>query len=486
MNSAPQSLILQAIDALKIGERRRACALLTEELRIGPASGDRWRSVVMLAAQIGEIDVALEASRRAASTAPQTIERLLNYWGDLAKYGRSAEAIAIVEGLPVSVRDHPAILHFRGVIAGENGDFEQAEKLYRRALAKAPMAPQTWFALTMIKKFSAGDPDLAAMERLVGQFDRTDPAIQARFLYGLGKAWDDIGEVERAYGYYAQGAALRRQAERHDAVALERQADGLIRDFTPEAVKRLTPSLASEQRSIFVNGLPRSGTTLVEQILTSHSKVVDGGEVNLLHPALIPTVDYSFSGALAYQGREAGNSDPWGDIARDYRRLIDMRFRFPGLVVDKTLGQSVLMGLLLHSQPQAKILWMRRNPDDVALSCFKTFFTATTPWSWSFADIGRHFRVEDRLFEHWTRQFGDRILVVPYEELAQHPATWIPKILTHVGLDEEPQVHRFHETRRGVRTASVQQVRSPISTNRIGLAERYAQQMKPFRDAYYG
>ena len=485
----PRSRVLDAVDALRVFDRERAVHLLEEELRHGPLSGDRWKSVNRLAAQIGEVEIAIEAARRHAQTAPLTLERLLQYWGELAAYDRTPEAREEVARLPSAWRHHPAVLHFLGTVAGQEGDFGQAEALYREALAQASHLPQTWFALAMIKRFATDDPDLAAMERLLPDIERrAEPALRARFLYGLAKAWDDCGEYDRAFAYYSRGAALRRSEEKWDPEALARHAEALIRDFTPESLQRLKAS-GADRKALFVNGLPRSGTTLMEQILVSHSQVAEGGEVNLLRAALIPAGDYSLAGALRYEQQMAGlggsrAADPWGALAASYFRLLRMRFQTDGLVVDKTLGQSHFMGLLLHMLPQARVIWMRRDPEDAALSCFRNFFTGRIPWCWGLEDIGRFFAIEDQLFAHWSSQFPERILVVPYEKLVRAPEEWIPRILAHVGLPDEPQVRDFHATARSVRTASVQQVRAPISTARIGQAEAYAMHLAPFRAAY--
>jgi tetratricopeptide (TPR) repeat protein len=480
--TAQVSLVLQAIEALKAGDRRRGAALLEDELRSGPPAGDRWRSVAMLAAQIGEIETAIEASRRVASE--PTVDRLLSYWGTLATYGRSDEAIAELDRMPPAILEHPAVLSFRGTIASEQGRFDEAEDLLRRALAAQPRVPEAWFALSMAKTFEPGDPDIQAMESLAAGASGMPPEARAKLLYALGKAWDDVGEFDRAFDFYREGAALRRVGGGYDAAAARAGADRVRRDFTAGKLGKLTPSGAGEQRSIFVTGLPRSGTTLVQQILAAHSRVSDGDEVNLFKPALIPTLDFTFDGALAYQ-RRTGSEDPWGDVARDYAHFIDMRFRFPGLVVDKSLGQSTLIGFLLHSLPEAKLLWVRRNPEDTALSCFRTSFTAASHWSWSIEDIASHFQVEDRLFDHWLEIFGDRILVVPYEELVSKPGDWIAAIAGHAGLDMEPGMERFHQAKRTVRTASVRQVRSPVSTARIGAASHYSEFQKQFGAAYH-
>lgn len=480
----PQSSrILQAVAALQAFDRKSAVHLLEEELKHGPAAGERWRSVAKLAGQIGEIELALEASRQFSHTDPITLDRLLQYWGELAGYDRTAEALLEIRGLPVNARNHPSILHFLGTVAGQEGDFLKAEEYYRQAIAQSPYVPQTWFALAMIKTFGPGDLDLIEMERIAPQIERAEPSLLARFLYGLAKAHHDCGEFERAWQLYSRGAALRKREEKWDADALERHAEHLIRDFTADAARQLTPVSEPRRRALFVNGLPRSGTTLVEQILVSHSAVENGGELNLLRAALIPTGDRSLHGALAYQKR-VGGIDPWGALAADYFRMLEMRFRTERLVVDKTLGQSHFMGLLLHMLPEARVIWIRRNAEDVALSCFRNFFSSPLAWSWSLEDIGRFFAIEDRLFAHWTEQYPDRILVVPYESLVSAPGDWIPRILDHAGLHDEPQVREFHATKRNVRTASVQQVREPISTARIGQAAIYDEHLEPFRASY--
>lgn len=477
-----QPLVLQAIEALKRGDRRGGAALLQRDLDIGAPSPDRCRTISRLAAEIGEIDMAIEASRR--SVVPGSLERMLNHWAILATYGRADEAMAEVDRLAASIRDHPAVLHFSGTIASEQGRFEEADEFFRRALAITPDALPIWFALAMNKTFTPGDPDLAAMEALAHKAERADPETHARFLYALGKAWDDLGETDRAFGYFARGAAIRSHQEPYDRTAARSLADQVMKGSTPDAFAKLTPSRADPQRALFVTGLPRSGTTLVQQMLTAHSTVTDGGEVNLWRPALIPTVDYTMEGALAYQ-QGFGGEDPWGEVANDYCRFIDMRFPVPGLVVDKSLGQTVLLGLLLHSLPDARVVWLRRRPEDVALSCFRTFFT-NIRWSWSLADIGHHFRIEDDLIAHWRALFPDRIRLVEYEDLVGAPDEGIAAILGHFGLGGEPGVRNFHLSERSIRTASVRQVRAPVTTARIGQAEAYSRHLDEFRRGYAG
>ena len=299
----------------------------------------------------------------------------------------------------------------------------------------------------------------------------------------MGKASEDCGDADRAFAYYSKGAALRRPQRPFDAARYQALADQTIASFTPENLARLRPSGLGAQRSLFVTGLPRSGTTLTEQLLIGHSAVVAGAELNLFAPALIPTLGGSYEAAMSYQER-ANRSDPWGEIGRDYSRMVDIRFRSPGLVVDKSLGQSLLIGLLLHSLPEARIAWLRRSPEDVALSCFRTYFSAGLAWTDSLADIADVMRAEDRLFEHWRTLFPDRILMVSYEELARSPATSAERLQQHFGLSIETGLEAAARGERAIGTASVAQVRQPISPSRIGRAAAFEQHLKPFRDRY--
>lgn len=471
---------LQALDALKLGDRRGAAALIARELGEGNTTAKNLPSVSRLAAHIGEINLAIEASRRTVT--PGSFEMLLGYWTTLAAYGRSLEAVADIERQPQPVKDHPFVLHFRGTVATSFGRFDEAQELFRLALAKHPALAATWLSLAMIKQFSIGDRDMAALERL----ERTAVSAQDRaiFCHALGKALEDCGDPERAFEYYSAGAALLRQPGGVDNQGFSRAADQAIEDFTPDGLGDLIASGAEPTQSLFVTGLPRSGTTLTEQILRGHSTVIDGDEVNLFGAALIPTLGTRLGNALGYQKR-ANSGDPWGDIGRDYGQFVAERFRSSGKVVDKSLGQSLLIGLMLHTLPDARIAWVRRAPDDVAFSCFRTYFATGLKWTCSLTDIADYMRVEDRLFNHWCAIFPDRILVVPYEGLVGAPAHWSERLQRHFSLPAEAGIETRSREGRAIGSASVSQVRQPISSSRIGRSKTFEHQLRAFHDRYY-
>lgn len=482
----PAPRILQAANALRALDRRKAASLIREELAASAEPGERWQSVVEMAAVMGEIELSLEASRRLAMTAPQTLDRILDYCRQLSKYGRGQKAIRQIQKLPATAQDHPSVLHFRGVVEMQLGNFDVAEEQFRRALENAPEEPEIWYALSILKKFHAGDPDIDRMESMRGEMKQSPPEASARFLYGLGKAYDDIGDYSRAYAAFQEGASVMRRFKRQRQSDFANIADRLVKDFVPQNMARLQPSENRNEQVIFVTGLPRSGTTLVEQILIERAGIDDGAEACLVEPALIPTRDHTLSGALAYQDRMAGiSADPWGDLADEYLGMIAQRFPDCRRIVDKSMDQSQYMGLLLHMLPRAKVIWLRRDPEDVAFSCFHNFFNAQMAWTWSPESIAQHFQTEDSLYRHWSAQFPDRILTVPYEALARDPEPWIAKILAHAGLPESDQTVQPHKTSRPVMTASTVQVRGPISTKGIGRVHAYPEFREKFREAYF-
>ena len=316
------------------------------------------------------------------------------------------------------------------------------------------------------------------------QTQMLSPQAKATHSYALGKAYEDCGDFNRAFEFYSAGAALTKQLHARDQQMYRRTAEDVISTFTLADLGSLVPSSALSQRSLFVTGLPRSGTTLTERILSGHSEVVDGAETNLFGAAILPTRGLRFEDALRYQQRSS-HEDPWGEIGRDYLHLLDLRFRTSGLVVDKSLGETRLAGLILHALPNARIAWVRRSPEDVALSCFATYFDNRSRWSSSLTDIADHMLIEDRLFHHWSSLFPERILVVRYEELVRSPASWAETLQRHFRLNVEPGIEKVSRDDRAIKTASVSQVRQPISVARIGRAENFARHLEPFRNRYY-
>lgn len=492
MNTKADRPSLDRIDgvlsAFKVGDRDGAASQLTALVADNPALGSTWGPVSRLAMGLGEISLALTAAARLAELDRRDLSARLNHGALLAQNGQALAARAFAEAI---VKDHPthfAAWHFLGSCRATLGEGEAAVADFRRAIARAPdpfAAAPSWLALAEGRTFEAGDDaDLKAMTALLGRWPpgRGADEGKAALLYAVAKAYDDLGQIDAAFKAYAEGAALVAASRGDDQTGADAFIDSVIAGFSQDALARL-PAGVDSRRPIFVMGLPRSGTTLVEQILVSHSQVADGAELNLFRTAALPIGGVSPAAVSAFA---AARPDGFAAVARAYLHMIEDRFGPDGRIVDKTLNHSRYLGLIHRALPQARFIWLRREPGAVAWSALRTWFAQGVNWSWSQERIARYFRNEDRLHAHWTGVMGDAILTVPYEALVADPAGWTQRILDHVGLPPETGLDQFHKTERAVTTASFAQVRKPIYTTSTSAWKRYEGHLKPFFDAYSG
>lgn len=479
-------LIAQALEAFKARDRDAAAALLTRATDSNAALGRSWGSVAKLAAAIGEAGVALEAGRRLVETTAGDPAPRFALAQMLAQFGRIQEARNDAEAL---VRDRPfdgAAWHLLGTCEAQLGDMAASRRSLRRALDlhRSPLAMAwTWHSLAEGKRFKANDPDLAAISNLIARIPPSAEGGQAQALLNLalGKAYDDLGAENRAFAAYATGARLTLASRPYNADAADVFARQMIEGWSQTFHKGTPPGIEAD-RPIFVLGLPRSGSTLVEQILTTHSDVSDGGEINLFSAAAMPIGGVLPQPVAAFANQHG--ADGFAAVGLAYLHLLDERFGVSGRVVDKTLNHSRYLGLIARVLPQARFVWMRRSPGAVAWSCFRTRFAGGADWSWDLRDMGRHFAAEDRLRDHWSEILGDRVLHLPYDELVVDPDTWIARLLDHVGLPFQEGLKSFHETERAVATASFAQVRRPLYTTSREAWRRYERHLQPFFDAY--
>ncbi|MCK5424611.1 MAG: sulfotransferase [Emcibacter sp.] len=474
----------QAAAAFKENDRQQAAAIIGELVRNTANLGQNWGGIARIAVTLGEVSLALEAARLFAEVDPNDPQRQLSRAGIMAEAGKVKQAAALIKPFAVKAPENAALHHFMGTAQSQLGDNKSSQKSLRRALKTWETSGQTWLTLANTKKFTAKDRDLLHLQSLQDVMSATAPQVQAPYQYALGKALDDSGQSEDAYTAYATGAALMRQSAHYDPQLNQNSVQNIIHSFNQDGIRSLRPSDVTSNRPIFVMGWPRTGTTLVEQILASHSTVAGGAELNLFGTAISALKGATLKHASLFEQNFAGSENPWGHIAHIYLHLLSERFGAEGRIIDKSLNNGRFLGLIHHIFPQSPVIWMRRNPADAAWSCFKTFFNKGLEWSWSFANIAHHFRLEDALLEHWATLFPDTILQVPYEQLVRDPQTWIPKILSHCDLESEKGVYAFHKTKRTIITASVGQVRRPMTQASIKAADKYIHHMGAFLKGY--
>jgi len=466
------------VDALRSRNRAGINRNASRLLDMNAPLKSEWFSVANVLSANGEVALSIAAARRGAEESGGQAEAQFQLANALATVGHHDEALAIASAIPSEQLAGVQRDHFIGTCALELGEFEAACEAFERVVSTIPVAGPAWLSLAALP----ATDDAALLKRL----DNVESAMatarapdRAQWHYARGAVNDRLGNADRAFADFEAGAAITKVARPYDRTADAVEAEAIATEFDDEAIARVALQVTTDSaRPILVIGLPRSGTTLVEQILVSNNAVAGGTEAE-------------FGAILA---REIGGRTPAklesfvsrkgaDDLTRLYLHLGDERFGDGSRFVDKNVDNSRNLGVLAAVLPKAPIIWLRRDPLDCGWSCFRTFFNQGIEWSWSLSDIAAHFHAEDRLYEHWQHVLGDRMLTVRYEELVADPGDWTGRILEHARLDAEA-TSRAHETRRPVLTASVAQVRQPIYQSSVGAADRYRAHLQPFIEAY--
>lgn len=467
--------------ALAARDRAGANAAVVELLDQRAPLGAQWRALSELMRVSGELTLAHRAMDAFVAAAGHTPQALYSKAVLLTQTGKMREAYDFVARLPADVPDLAGHAYVLGNVAMTLGRIDAAREHLELAVRQRPGWGPAWLTL-------AGAVDLARDplgERLLADraaAERQGPSDLARYHYALGKLHVDRKDPDAAFAAYAHGAALLRGETPYSRKGNAANAALAAIGFPDGFIERLGAHKARDtSRPIFVTGLPRSGTTLVEQILASHSKVADGAELNIIQHLAVQVGGVS-GDALDKYLANGGSTDAMASL---YLHLMAERFGSEGRIVDKTVDASRFIGLIAAALPDAPLIWMRRDPLDSAWSCLRTFFIHGVGWSYDLTDIAHHFRLEDALLEFWKVRLGDRLLVVPYAELVTSPQAWTRRLLLHCGLEDEPGVYAPHASERVVMTASAMQVRKPINRDGLNVAAPYARHLQPFVDAYF-
>jgi hypothetical protein len=303
------------------------------------------------------------------------------------------------------------------------------------------------------------------LRKLGDDFSKTNPLNQLQYHFAYGKALLDQREYDAAFDEYARGARLAPDRETYSA-----SREALLVDSVISRYRRAeSPGDASTDngRAIFLLGLPRSGTTLLQRILSTNRKVVDGGEFAGMGVA---TMDFR-------RELDAGGSGIPGDVAASYLHLVKERFGTKGMIVDKSINNLYYADIIADVFPGAPIILLERNALDVAWSCFRTCFNKGMPWSWALPDIAAHIRAMRHLADHWKSVMPERLVVVQYEAMVSDPERVLPDLFARCGLDFSEHVYNFYQRKGPVTTASVAQVSRPLNAHSIGSAQHVAHRM---------
>ncbi|NOX69106.1 MAG: tetratricopeptide repeat protein [Gammaproteobacteria bacterium] len=353
------------------------------------------------------------------------------------------------------------------------GDQPGAVKAYRAAIAGKPNFGEAYWSLANLKVFEFEESEVSAMEKQLTQSGLTD-SEEVHFRFSLGKTYEDRKDYERAWHYYDTGNKKQRPLVSHDPLEMELRHAEILKTFDPAFIREHSGNGCDAADPILIVGLPRSGSTLVEQILASHSQVEGTSELPALSKIAASMGRYRPDDMQFPRAVHELRGKDWRAYGMQYleaaqrHRQSDRPF-----FTDKLPNNFPLVGLLHLILPNAKVINARRHPLDSCMGGYKQLFARGQNFTYDLADLSHYYRNYDAVMKHWHEVLPGKVLDVHYEETVSDLESQVRRILDHCGLPFEESCVRFHETKRAVKTASSEQVRQPIYSGALGKWRKY-------------
>jgi tetratricopeptide (TPR) repeat protein len=502
-------VLIEAAIALNENRLDVAERILKPHLKEDPFDAAAIRMLAELAARIGRWGDAENLLKRAVELAPGWTAAKANLALVLGRVGRPAEAMELLDDIFAAEPEDIGHWNLKAATLGRLGDFEEAIHLYEGVLERAPRQPrvwlsyghmlktigrqaegitayrqaidlqgslgEAWWSLANLKTVKFDEADLRAMEDALRAPDLSD---EDRFHldFALGKAKHDLGRTDDAFGHYAKANALRLKSQPYRPGGITASVDRSIAAFTVEAFAERAGG--SEARDpIFIVGMPRAGSTLIEQILSSHSKVEGTSELPDL-PALARKGGAYPNGALEASPEERRS------LGEEYLRRASVQRRTDRpYFIDKLPNNWLYVPFIQLVLPNAKIIDARRHPLACCFSNFRQHFARGQAFTYDLEHVGRYYADYVRLMAHVDAVLPARVHRVIYERMVEETEGEVRRLLDYCGLDFEPQVLEFYKTDRAVRTASSEQVRQPIYRDATEEWRAYEAHLAPLKDA---
>lgn len=501
--------------ALALSENRLEDAepLLRTHLRSAPTDVAAIRMMAELAARIGRLKDSEALLRRALELAPDFGTARANLATILYKQNRFPEALEHLNAVLADDVDNPAQKNLKAAALGRVGGYDEAISLYkeltqqfpdhaklwmsyghmlktvgdqdgsinayRRAIAAEPTLGEVYWSLANLKTYRFSDEDFAAMRAALGAANLSHED-KYHLYFALGKASEDRADHEAAFDYYAKGNALRSNELNHDPHAVASQIDKVIERFTGDFLHAHAGQGYGAPDPIFIIGMPRAGSTLIEQILASHSMVEGTMELPDI-PAMAMREGRGSDWIDAVGDMGAGALDALGREFIDRTRI--QRKTDKPFFIDKLPNNWNYLGFIRLILPNAKIIDARRHPLDCCFSNFRQHFAKGQAFSYDLAHMGQYYADYVRAMDHFDTVAPGYVYRVIHEELLDNPEEEIRHLLAFLNLPFEPACLDFHANKRAVRTASSEQVRRPINRDGVDQWKPYEAHLGPLKQA---
>lgn len=480
-NASPEALLAASHLFQQLGDfeamqasAERASRLVAED--VGPAS-----RVVECHIYRGRIDLARELLATLEAQSRQDAWRLQHVATLFLHAGAHADALRCYERAAQLAPTDPGALYNLATALITMGEVDRAETLYDRVIALKPDEFDAYQNRATLRVWKVDRHHVDELRRALALLPPGHPGRVA-LGYALAKELEDLQEWAASFAALEDAARVRRNGLSYRVDSDEEAMAAITAAFDREALKRRAAANGAEQPSLFVMGLPRSGTTLVERILDSHPLVGSIGESNAFAFALMQHAAGP-GGKIAMVERSARTLDPvalgasYVSAIRSYGLSADKQ-----LILNKTPSNYLYLGLIHQALPGAKVVHLRRHPMDSCYAMFKTLFRMGYPFSYSLSDLGRYYLAYHRLMEHWRREIPGSFIDLAYEDLVADQVSHTGSLLAACDLPWDDRCLQFHRNAAPATSASATQVRRPIYKDSVQLWRRYENQLAPLRE----
>lgn len=442
---SPEALAILGTAEMKHLRFREAAPMLARSVDLQPGQPEVWDKLGYCYLRLRRPDQALAAYREALKAPQPPFEAL-------------AGAAHILTG---------------------RGDMDQAVPLLKQAAEQYPLNLEGWRMLAALTDFKTDRDLLPALEDLRAKTSALAPADRAHLHYALAIAYEALGRTEQFHAEVEAANALQRTIVVPWREAVDLLTDMSEKVFTPGLLAKRTSTTAKKLTPIFVVSPPRSGSTLVEQILASHPDVFGADEVPLVRSLVVDSWP-ALTGVPYPMKLDTLPEDALDDLARKYQERVAEISGERAFVCDKNVENILYVGIIRMIMPWAKVIHIRRHPADTALSIYKRYLLPSVGYACDLRDIASYLKTTDRLMGHWQKIAPGFVHSVKYEDLVANPEATVKGMLAFCGLDWDARVLDFHKAERVVYTQSAQQVRKPLSPGAIGRWKKHSRMLQPF------
>jgi tetratricopeptide (TPR) repeat protein len=474
-----EALVALAERERSAGRLAEAAAACRKILALRPGLAEAYNNLGNALEHQGKLDEAAAQYERALALRPSLFQAHDNLGNILRKQGKLDQAVARYEQALTSRPDLAEAYNHLGNVLKDLGKFDEAAARFEQALALRPDYVEAHFNRAGLKTFRPHDPDLAALEA-IAEADLLPPDKMLQIHFALGKALDDVGEYGRAFEHLLKGNALKRREINYNEAAQQQSFRRIAESFDSRLLDRFSAVGDPSSVPIFVLGMPRSGSTLVEQILASHPQVHAAGELSNLIRVVRTVTDASGRPVPFPQCAGVLDADGWRRLGQAYLASLPTPAEGKTRITDKMPTHFAYIGLIRLILPAARIIHTMRDPVDTCVSCFSKLFTSGAPFTYDLAELGRYYRGYHELMTHWRSVLpAGAMLDVSYEDVVDNLEEQARRLIDYCGLPWDDRCLKFHETNRPIATASNVEVRRPLYRSSVARWRRYEAYLQP-------